>query len=266
VLACFEKRPAALKRLFFAPELAGQLGEVCRWFAREKRAYSYCDSGELARAAGHSFHNGIVAYTDRPEPSAPKPSDYEAWSAAGEALLFVEEVTDPVQIGVIARVAVAMGLSRLILGGSTTVDAAYKGRAWSTAGGALDSLTLHEAGVPVPVLLRALRERFCFVGFTRPGGRRVDELKPIRAPGRPLGIVIGDADTGISAGAAAKCEHLLHIPGANGSRLYTAADTAAYGLPWLLRRARKPEEGQGFLAKKRERRAKKKGGSDASVS
>jgi TrmH RNA methyltransferase len=253
VLACYEKRPNALKRLYFAPELIGELGDLCHWMATEKRSYNRCTPNELARAAGHKFHDGVAAYTERPLPGTPKPSDYETWSTTGEPILFIEDVADPLQIGAIARTAVANGLKRLIFSGAKTIEAAYRGRAWTTAAGALDNLVLHDAALPLPILLRDLHTRFCITGFTRPGGRRVDDLKPIRAPGRPLAIVIGGAATGITAVTGGKCEHLLHIPGAGGSALYNAADTAAYGLPWLLRRERHPAPGQGFLAKKRAR-------------
>jgi TrmH RNA methyltransferase len=259
VLGCFQKRPAALRRLWLAPELEKPLAEVCRWFAREKRPYVRADARELARAAGHAAHGGVVAVTERPPPATPRVSDYEAWRAEGKPLLFLEDIGDPLQIGAIARVAAAMGVPRLLLGGAS-VAAAYNERAWSVAAGALDLLTLHDAGAPAGVL-RALHGRFCVVGFTRPGGRRVDELKPIRVPGRPLAVVIGDTETGISANVAGKCEHLLHIPGAEGSALLNAGDTAAFGLPWLLRRER--VAATGFLAKKRERRAAAKAAASA---
>ncbi|MDR2844939.1 MAG: hypothetical protein LBV28_02470, partial [Puniceicoccales bacterium] len=249
VLACFEKRPSALKRLWLSRNLNKPLGEVCKWMAQEHRAYSDADERELAYVAGHGAHGGVVAATERPLPGVPKPSDYADWQAASVPLLFLENIADPLQIGAIARVAVGMGLTRLILSG-TSVEAAYHERAWSTSGGALDSLTLHDAGEVLTGVLRALRERFCIVGFTRPGGRRVDEIKPIRAPGRPLAIVLGDGETGISSGVAGKCEYLLHIPGAGGSTLLNGADAAAFGLPWLLRKDHK-SKGVGFLARKR---------------
>ncbi|MDR1497102.1 MAG: hypothetical protein LBS59_01620 [Puniceicoccales bacterium] len=250
VLQCFEKRPLAIKRLWLAPEMERPLLGVCRWLAQEKRPYiARASLHELDRAAGHSAHRGVVALTERPPPGTLGASDYEKWRKEGKALLFLEDIADPLQIGTIARVAAAMGVSSLLLNGAS-LTAAYCERAWSTAAGALDLLTLHDAGSPVGAL-RLLRGRFCIIGFTRPGGRRVNELKPIRVPGRPPVIMIGDAQTGISADVAGKCDHLLHIPGAGGSTLLNAADTAAFGLPWLLQRERLPDT--GFLRKKRER-------------
>ena len=80
----------------------------------------------------------------------------------------------------------------------------------------------------------------------------MDELKPIKVPGKPLAIVLGDTATGVSTDIVGKCEHLLHIPGIEGSTWLNAADTAAFGLPWLLRKERK-KSGAGFLTQKRAR-------------
>ncbi len=247
-LTCFEMRPGAIKRLWHAPERAKDLADVCRFMAREKLSYAASDARELARIAGHENHGGVVLATERPTPAIPKPADYDTWRAGNEALLFLDDIDDPLQIGSIARSAAASGVKRLLLSG-TSVDAVFAERAWSTANGALDLLNIYNAG-PLPNLLRALGEKFCVVGFTRPGGRRVDDLKPIRVPGKPLAIVLGDTATGVAGDVVGKCEHLLHIPGAGGSTLLNAGDVASFGLPWLLRKERRPE-GEGFLARKK---------------
>ncbi|MDR1817140.1 MAG: hypothetical protein LBR07_02970 [Puniceicoccales bacterium] len=252
VLACFQKRPAALRRLWVEQRLARQLGDLLHFLAEKKLPYSIGTPEDVARAAGTRAHGGIAAATARPHPSKPKPSDFDAWRDAGCALLFADDVGDAPQIAAIARAAVAMGLRHLFLGGAS-LEAAFEERAWSDAAGALEELVLHDAG-ETALTLRALRERFCVVGFTRPGGRRVEDLKPIRVPGRPPAIVLGSAATGITPEVAGKCEHLLHIPGAGGNHWLNAGDTAAYGLPWLLRKER-AAAGAGFLAAKRARRA-----------
>jgi TrmH RNA methyltransferase len=253
VLACFHKRPAALKRLWFSPDLAGALDEVCEWMVNERLPFLRTDERDLTHTVGHRFHGGVAAITERPPPGVPKPSDYSEWQAAGTPLLILDGIGDPLQIGTIARIATATGITHLLLSGADTLDAAFGERAWSTANGALDLLTLHDAGEALPVLLRTLRDRFCIAGFTRPGGRRAEDIKPLRAPGRPPVIVLGGTPGGIAPDIASKCEHLLHIPGVNGSTFLTAADTAAYGLPWLLRKDRTP--GAGFLARKKEKKS-----------
>ncbi|MDR2981276.1 MAG: hypothetical protein LBV12_03410 [Puniceicoccales bacterium] len=254
VQGCFKTRPKAIKRLWHLPELAKPLTEVCKWMAQEKLSYSASDDRELSRVLGHAVHHGVVAATERPPLSIPKPSDYEEWQALGEPLLFLDDVADPLQVGTVARIAAATGIKRLLLSGAST-EAVFHERAWSTAKGALDQLRTYDAG-QLPSLLRALRERFCVVGFTRPGGRRVDDIKPIRVPGKPLAIIIGDTETGVANDVVGKCEHLLHIPGIGGSTLLNAGDTAAFGLTWLLRKERKPE-GEGFLARKKAKKAEK---------
>lgn len=257
VKTCFEQRPKAIKRLWLAEEWHKPFSDLCQWMAREKLSYSTSNERELDRIAGHSAHGGIIAATERPPLALPKPADYADWQAANTPLLFLENIADPLQIGAIARVAAASGISHLLLSGSST-EAIYAERAWSTAAGALDMLKICDAG-PLPPLLRQLQSQFCIVGFTRPGGRRVDQLKPIRAPGRPPAIVLGDTATGVSSEVVGKCEHLLHIPGVGGSTWLNAADTAAFGLPWLLRKERN-NEGEGFLAQKRARQQARRQG------
>lgn len=253
VQSCFQHRPAALKKLWFAPSHSTALDEICDALARERHPFAQATHSTLSRLAGHTAHGGVVALTERPLPAIPKPSDFDRWRAEGEPLVFLDDVADPLQVGAIARVAAACGVKRLLLS-ARGMDALFEERAWSVANGALDALTCHDAGT-LPVTLRSLSDRFCIAGFVRPGGRRADDIKPIKVPGRPLAIVFGDAPGGLGTDIAGKCEFLLHIPGAGGSTLLNAGDTAAFGLPWLLRKERTTPT--GFLARKRARHATK---------
>ncbi|MDR2429632.1 MAG: hypothetical protein LBD14_01810 [Puniceicoccales bacterium] len=249
VKACFQHRPAALKKLWFAPEHTTALAEIRTALAREKHPFAQATHSTLAHIAGHTAHGGVIALTERPLPAIPKPADFDRWRAEGNPLVLLDDLPDPLQLGAIARVAAACGVKRLLLG-ARTKDALFEERAWSTANGALDTLTCHDAGT-LSVTLRNLSDRFCIAGFVRPGGRRIDDLKPIKVPGRPLAIVFGDTPGGLGTDIASKCEFLLHIPGVEGNTLLNASDAAAFGLPWLLRKERtKPT---GFLARKRAR-------------
>ena len=149
VKSCFEQRPKAIKRLWLAEEFHKPCAPLCKWMAKEKLSYSTSNERELTRIAGHTVHGGIIVATERPPLALPKPADYATWQTEGKPLLFLDNISDPLQLGTIARIAAATGLTQLLLSGTST-EAVYHERAWSTAAGALDTLRICSASSVTP--------------------------------------------------------------------------------------------------------------------
>lgn len=249
VEACLEKRPAALREIFTDARRAKFFGTLREAAARERRAWTEVSADELSRIAGTRAHGGIAARTERPEPAQVRPAMRDEWSAAGEKIIFLENVSDPAQLASIARVAAICGVTRVVADERTTVPALANPRAWSLSGGAFESLRLYRTESPAG-MLRMMGERFFVVGFAREGGRRIDYAKPPAFPGKPAALLLSGDPNGVPAALISRCGHLLHVAEPAGTRLrYTPAELAAHALPWLFAKTRRA--GTGFLARKK---------------
>ena len=253
VQAAFRFRRAAIEKLFLTSENNKTFSELCSWLASERRPYEAQDFNALSRMVGHSKHEGVVAITRRPVPASIRPIMRDEWHAAGEKILFVDEIEDAAELARLAHVAAVCGISRFIVS-ENAVPALMSADAWSLSAGALDALKVYSTE-SMPGLLRMMRDKFFLVGAVREGGRRIDYSKPIAFPGRPVALYVSGAANGVPPEMTSRFDYLLHIAEpADAVFRYSPAEIATHLLPWLNAKIKKP--GEGFLARKKARQGK----------
>lgn len=253
IMSAFRCRRAAIEKLFLAPENNKEFAELCSWLASERRPYEAQNFNALSRMLGHTRHEGVAALTRRPVPAAIRPIMRDEWQAAGERILFVDDIRDAAELARIAHIAAVCKISRLIVS-EESVPALMSSDTWSLAGGALDAMKIYSTE-SMAGLLRMMGEKFFIVGAVREGGRRIDYGKPIAFPGSPVALYLSADSNGVPADLIARCNYLLHIPEpADAVFRYTPAEIATHLLPWLNAKIKKP--GSGFLTRKKERREK----------
>jgi tRNA G18 (ribose-2'-O)-methylase SpoU len=166
----------------------------------------YVGSRELlAATAGFDVHRGALAIAERP--ASPRVADV----LRGARLLAVlEGLTDPVNIGSIARSARALGVDGLLLD-PACADPLYR-RAVRVSMGEILFLPWTRLS-PWPGGLSALREAgITLVALTpAPEALPIDELVG-SARARPLALLLGTEGPGLSDAALAACDVRLRIP------------------------------------------------------
>jgi 23S rRNA (guanosine2251-2'-O)-methyltransferase len=159
----------------------------------------------LDRASDGAVHQGVVAVVESPNPRGEAELG-RAWPE--DALVVVlDGVTDPRNVGAVARSAEAAGAAALVVRrrrGSGLEPSAVKASA-----GAL----LHLPLVVVPNLRRAL-ERLQSGGFWVVGldGRAPGDLLTAEPPSGRLALVLGAEGEGLSRLVGEGCDELLSIP------------------------------------------------------
>src|SRR5262249_4859623 len=87
----------------------------CAALARAHKPFRLVGGNELDRIAGTPLHGGIVAIA-RPQPIHPLDPDAAAqWARDRQALLILDGVSNPHNLGAIARTAAFFGLPRMVL-------------------------------------------------------------------------------------------------------------------------------------------------------
>jgi RNA methyltransferase, TrmH family len=218
VAAVFATAPERVERMFFEPGIGGKAGAFCKTLATLRKPYKQVPPDELARIAGTPMHGSIVALvTPKPIPTldrADAKAGAAAWARAGEPLLVLDGVSNPHNLGAIARTAAFFGIKRLILSDDPAQalpsDAAYR-----VARGGLEHVDVQLAR-DLPAILRALSPNYLVVGAALDNGR---PLESFVGGGRPLALVMGNEEDGLGRETLAACDAIVTIPGAGAGRM-----------------------------------------------
>jgi TrmH RNA methyltransferase len=218
VTALYQKRPADLLRLYYTDAQKRLAGPICAEMARSKRPYRMLEGEEMVRAAGTTHHGGIAAVAVPRaipvfDPAAP-PRD--------SILLVLDGVGNPHNLGAIARSAGFFGVRNLLLhtcaGAALPSDAAYR-----TAEGALEGLNLYRTD-SLPHVLKLLKPFYRVVATSlRSTARPLAELPR----DRPIALVLGHEEHGVSDPVLAVCRREICIEGSGPVQSLNVAQAAA---------------------------------------
>ena len=179
---------------------------------------------ELDRLTGGAVHQG-VALRVRPYDYA-HPEDFaERTSPAPPLIVALDGVTDPRNLGAVARSAAAFGASGIVV--PARRSAGVTAGAWKASAGALARLPVARA-VNLTRALEAYQGAGFFVaGLDAAGSTDVGDM-PV-ADG-PLVLVVGSEGRGLSRVVAAACDLLVRIPMADGTESLNAGVAASIAL------------------------------------
>jgi TrmH RNA methyltransferase len=218
VTALFRRRPQDVARLFFTADAKYDVGPYCAALAKLRRPYRELPADEMLKAAGTSHHGGIAAVTQaRQIPFLDVESPPKT-----KLLLVLDQIGNPHNLGAIVRSAAYFGVDSLLLhetrSSAGTSDAAYR-----TAEGAFEYLDLYRTR-DLSRCLQGLIPHFRLAAAT---------LSPQAAPftslpkDRPLALVLGNEERGISPNVLSVCRREIRIPGAGPIQSLNVAQAAA---------------------------------------
>lgn len=218
VAALFRRRPDAVQRLYYTEAMRGVAGPLCAELARRRAPYRLLPPDEMAKASGTAHHGGIAAVARARvvpimEPDSP-PRE--------KMLLVLDGIGNPHNLGAIARSAAFFGVRSLLInhvpGAALPSDAAYR-----TSEGALEYLELYRSR-DLPALLAALGPVYRTVAATlRPGAMAMGEMPR----DRPLALVLGSEEHGVSPAVLAACRREVRIAGSGVVQSLNVAQAAA---------------------------------------
>jgi TrmH RNA methyltransferase len=218
VWALFRRRPDDVLRLFYTEPLRHRIGPLCAEMARLRRPYRELPPDEMARATGTTHHAGVAAVANVrhiPYIDVDKPPDVKL-------LLVLDQVGNPHNLGAIARSAAYFGIAAMLLHETPRAalpsDAAYR-----TAEGGLEHLNLYRSK-DLARALRGLAPHYRIAATTLDD----DATAPATLPrDRPLALVLGNEEHGISDAVLHLCRRRVRIPGTGDVQSLNVAQAAA---------------------------------------
>ena len=218
VAALFRRRPDSALRLYYTEASRNVAGPFCAELARRRAPYRLLPPDEMTRAAGTPHHGGIAVVAR----ARVVPILQAADVPREKTLLVLDGIGKPHNLGAIARSAAFFGVRTLVLnhvaGAALPSDAAYR-----TAEGALEELVLYRSR-DLPALLQALGPIYRTVAATlRPGALALAELPR----DRPVALVLGSEERGVSPDVVAACRREVRIAGSGLVQSLNVAQAAA---------------------------------------
>ena len=218
VAALFDRRPDAVNRLYYTDAAKEQAGPLCAMLAQARRPYRLLPDDEMQRAAGTTHHGGICALAtqrDIPILDWQNPPQHKL-------ILTLDGIGNPHNLGAIARSAAFFGAGALLLNErpdqAMPSDAAYR-----VAEGAMEHLELYRTRNLRKTLL-ALAPWYRTVAATL----TADAVPPQDLPrDRPVVLVLGNEEHGVSHEALETCRRRVRIPGNPAVQSLNVAQAAA---------------------------------------
>lgn len=218
VAALFAKRPDDVNRLYYTDALKEVAGPLCAQLAQMRRPYRLLPDDEMQRAAGTLHHGGLCAL------AVPRTIPMLEWAAPPRhrLLLVLDGIGNPHNLGAIARSAAFFGAGALLLNDrpeqAMPSDAAHR-----VAEGALEHLELLRTRNLRNALL-ALDPHYRTIAATL----GEDAVPPGRIPrDRPVCLVLGNEEHGVSHDALETCRRRVRIPGSGAVQSLNVAQAAA---------------------------------------
>lgn len=230
VAELFKTAADRVERLYFDAETKDQAQAFCSILARRRKVYRQVGDEEMKRVAGTAMHGGIVALA---HPRAIRALDLDEaarWAAAGRPLLILDGVSNPQNIGAIARTAAFLGLERMVLSDhpqqAGLSDASYR----VAKGGIdhIDMLRVHR----LPQVLQRLAQHYHVVGTAVGRGKPLSALSGLD---KPVALVLGNEEQGLEPATLAACQMLVSLKGSGKVQSLNVSATAAILIHALVR-------------------------------
>jgi 23S rRNA (guanosine2251-2'-O)-methyltransferase len=209
-----------------------RVNEAIRLAADAGVAVLEAGRAELDRLTDGALHQGVALRVPAYEYAHPGDLTARAEGTGAPALIVaLDGVTDPRNLGAVARSAAAFGAHGVVI--PARRSAGVTASAWKVSAGALAHLTVARAPNLVRVLAGYQQAGLVVAGLDARGGTDVGDLEVADGP---LVLVVGSEGRGLSRLAAERCDLLVRIPVAARAESLNAGVAAGIALYEVARR------------------------------
>ena len=229
-----KNHPEKITRLFFTEDKAPLFGGLCKRLAQNHGIYNMKPADDLEKLCGTVHHQGVVAMIEAPE-IQPLDSDVtDSWVENGENAVLFDRIGNANNFGAIVRSAAYFGIKNIVIpldeAQSTITTSSYR-----VAEGGMEYVNIYSVRSSAR-LLEALKGKMLRVGTDLKASKTVAELKKsltaaekspsssgkektaaseksnTMAQQKPLLIILGNEEHGISDIVKQNCDELVIIP------------------------------------------------------
>ena len=228
-----KNHPEKITRLYFTEDKAPLFGGLCKKLAQNHGIYNMKPAEELEKLCGTVHHQGVVAMIEAPQ-IVPLDSDItDSWVEKGENAVLFDRIGNANNFGAIVRSAAYFGIKNIVIpldeAQSTITTSSYR-----VAEGGMEYVNIYSVRSSAR-LLEALKGKMVRVGTDLKAKKTVAELRKsitatekatssgnkkaaaseksgTNAHQKPLLIILGNEENGISDIVKQNCDELVIIP------------------------------------------------------
>lgn len=205
-----KNHPEKIRRLFFTEEKAPLFGGLCKKLAKNHGIYNMKPAVELEKLSGTVHHQGVVAMIEAPV-IEPLDSDItDSWVENNENAVLLDRIGNANNFGAIIRSAAFFGIKNIIIpldeAQSTITTSSYR-----VAEGGMEYVNIYSVRSSAR-LLEAMKDKMVRVGTDLSAKKNVRQIGSLGDGKKPLLVVLGNEEHGISDVVKANCDELIIIP------------------------------------------------------
>lgn len=213
-----KNHPEKIRRLYFTEEVAPKFGGLCRKLAKNHGIYNQKPAGDLEKLSGTVHHQGVVAMIEAPE-IQPLDSDItDSWVENHENAVLLDRIGNANNFGAIVRSAAFFGINNIVIpldeAQSSITTSSYR-----VAEGGMEYVNIYSVRSSAR-LLEAMQGKMIRIGTSLDAKKKVSDLASLSKGDkgdRPLLVVLGNEENGISDVVKKNCDELVIIPWAGMS-------------------------------------------------
>ena len=207
-----KNHPEKITRLYFTPEVAPKFGGLCKKLAKQHGIYNQKPAADLEKLSGTVHHQGVVAMIEAPQ-IQPLDSDItDGWIERGEDAVLLDRIGNAANFGAIVRSAAFFGIKNIII----PLDEAQTSittSSYRVAEGGMEYVNIYSVQSSVR-LLQALSQKILRIGTALEATKPVNFIHQAAqaTPRKPILIILGNEEHGISDAIRKNCDELVLIP------------------------------------------------------
>ncbi len=207
-----KNHPERITRLYFTEEVAPKFGGLCKKLAKQHGIYNQKPAAELEKLCGSVHHQGVVAMIEAPQ-ITPLDSDItDSWIANGENAVLLDRIGNANNFGAIVRSAAFFGIKNIVIpldeAQSSITTSSYR-----VAEGGMEYVNIYSVKSSER-LLEVLSQKVLRIGTALDAKKSVGFLREAakNTSKKPILVVLGNEEHGISDSIKKNCDELVIIP------------------------------------------------------
>lgn len=205
-----KNHPEKITRLYFTEEVAPKFGGLCKKLAKNHGIYNQKPAVELEKLCGSVHHQGVVAMIEAPKIEQLDSDITDSWVENHENAVLLDRIGNANNFGAIIRSAAFFGIKNIVIP-MDEAQTSITTSSYRVAEGGMEYVNIYYVNSTAR-LLEALKGKMIRVGTDLQATKKASDLGKMVSGKKPVLIVLGNEEHGISEIVKKNCDELVIIP------------------------------------------------------
>ena len=205
-----KNHPEKITRLYFTEDVAPKFGGLCKKLATNHGIYNQKPAVELEKLCGSVHHQGVVAMIEAPKIEQLDSDITDSWVENHENAVLLDRIGNANNFGAIIRSAAFFGIKNIVIP-MDEAQTSITTSSYRVAEGGMEYVNIYYVNSTAR-LLEALKGKMIRVGTDLHATKKASDLGKMVGGEKPVLIVLGNEEHGISDIVKKNCDELVIIP------------------------------------------------------